>query len=59
MTLLREMIRVQKDNAAEIGFELERIQCKYPTATIELSNKPIEIVDQATQDCNMWIDVIW
>lgn len=59
MTILREKVRVQKDNAYEISYELQRLQYKYPAATIKLSNKPIEIVDEATQDCNLFIDVIW
>ena len=59
MTLIRKQIRVQKDNQREIDYEISRIQKNYPDAYVKPSLKPVEIVDIPTQDCNMWIDIIF
>lgn len=56
--ITRQMIRVQKDNEKEINFEIQRLQKIYSNCLVKPSLKPVEVVDEATQDCNMWVDII-
>ena len=56
--ITRQIIRVQFGNQSEIDYEIARLQRVFKDAIVKPSLKPVEIIDHATMDCNMLVDII-
>ena len=57
--ITRKVIRVQFGNQKEIDAEIAKLQRLHVGAIVKPALKPVEIVDRATMDCNMLVDIIY